>query len=174
VDPIESSVTVGRPRGEVFEYLLDVANHPEFSDHYVREYHLTREDSFGVGAGARFRIPRPLNRFDWAELTITDVEESRRIVQRGRCGKYNRIRIVSIWTVEPAHAGATRVTVTTETEPKYPSDRLMEALGKRAWRRGQRKALKRLRAVLEEGRERGRRATIAGGGPRKPASQFRL
>ncbi|HEX8205856.1 MAG TPA: SRPBCC family protein [Solirubrobacteraceae bacterium] len=174
MDPIESSITVGRPRGEVFEYLADVANHSEFSDHYLSEVHMTREDTYGLGAGARFRIPRPLNRFDWAELTITDVEEPRRIVQKGRGGKYNRIRIVSIWTLEPAHGGATRVTVTTETEPVFPSDKLMEALGKRTWRRGQRKALKRLRAILEEGRERGRRATIAAGGPRKPASQFRL
>ena len=174
MDPISASVTVGRPRGEVFEYLADVANHPEFADHYVREYHLTREDSYGIGAGARFRVPTPFNRFDWAELTITDAEEPRRIVMKGRGGKYNRIRYVSIWTLEPAHAGATRVSVTTESEPKYPSDRLIEAFGKRTWHRGQRKALKRLRSILEEGRERGRRATIAAGGPRKPASQFRL
>ena len=174
MDPIESSITVGRPRGEVFEYLADVANHWEFTDHYVREVHMTREDTYGVGAGSRFRVPTPLNRFDWAELTITDVDDQRRIVQKGRGGKYNRIRIVSIWTLEPAHGGATRVTLTTETQPHFPSDKLMEALGKRRLKRGQRKSLKRLRAILEEGRERGRRATIAAGGARKPASQFRL
>ncbi len=174
MDPIESSVTVGRPRGEVFEYLADVANHPEFSDHYVREFHLTREDTYGVGAGARFRVPAPFNRFDWAELTITDVEEPRRIVMKGRGGKYNRIRSVAIWTLEPAGAHGTRVTYTFETEPKYPSDRLIEALGRGRVRRAQRKALKRLRSILEEGRERGRRATIAAGGARKPASQYRL
>ena len=39
-----------------------------------------------------------------------------------------------------------------------PSDRLMESLGRRRIKRCQRKALKRLRAILEEGRERGRRA----------------
>ena len=173
MDAIEASVTIGRPRGEVFEYLADVANHWEFTDHYVREVHMTREDTFGIGAGSRFRVPSPFNRFDWAELTITDIEEQRRIVMRGRGGKYNRIRIVSIWTLEPAHGG-TRVTLTTETEPKFPSDRLIEALGKGTWRRGQRRALRRLRSILEEGRERGRRATIAAGGPRKPAPQFRL
>ena len=52
MDPIESSVTVGRPRGEVFEYLADVANHWEFTDHYVREVHMTREDTYGIGAGS--------------------------------------------------------------------------------------------------------------------------
>jgi uncharacterized membrane protein len=174
VDPIESSVVVDRPREEVYEYLADVANHPEFADHYVREFHLTREDTYGVGAGARFRVPTPFNRFDWAELTITDAERPRRIVQKGRGGKYNRIRSVAIYTLEPAGGHGTRVTLSYETEPRFPSDRLIEALGRRRVKRGQRRALKRLRAILEEGRERGRRASIAAGGPRKPASQFRL
>jgi uncharacterized protein YndB with AHSA1/START domain len=174
VDPIEASVVVDRPREEVFEYLADVANHSEFSDHYIREVHMTREDTFGVGAGMRFRLPTPLNRFDWADLTITDAEQPRRIVAKGRGGKYNRIRRLSIYELEPAGPSSTRVTLTTETEPRFPSDRLIEALGRGRVRRGQRRALKRLRSILEEGRERGRRATIAGGGPRKPASQFRL
>jgi uncharacterized protein YndB with AHSA1/START domain len=174
MDPISSSVLIDRPREEVYEYLSDVANHWEFTDHYIREVHMTREDTFGVGAGMRFRVPTPLNRFDWAELTITDMEAPRRIVERGRGGKYNRIRIVTIYTLEPAGAGSTRVTLTSETEPKLPSDRLMEALARVPLRRRQRKSLKRLRSILEEGRERGRRATIAAGGARKPASQFRL
>ena len=62
-----------------------------------------------------------------------------------------------------------------ETEPpRLPSDRIMEAIGRRWFKRNQGKALKRLRSILEEGRGRGARATIAAGGPRKPASQFRL
>jgi uncharacterized protein YndB with AHSA1/START domain len=174
MDPVTASVIVDRPREEIYEYLSDIANHWEFTDHYFREVHMTREDTYGIGAGMRFRIPTPFNRFDWAELTITDMEPPRRIVERGRGGKYNRIRIVAVYTLEPAGAGGTRVTLTTETQPRLPSDRIIEAFARGRVRRGQRKALKRLRSILEEGRERGRRATIAAGGPRKPASQFRL
>ena len=174
MDPIVSSVLIDRPREEIFEYLADVANHWEFKAHFVQEFHLTREDTYGVGAGARYRVPTPLNRFDWAEATITDADPPRRLVEKGRAGKFNRIRWVGIWTLEPAGAGGTRVGFSFETQPRFPSDRLMEALGRRSVKRGQRKALKRLRAILEEGRERGRRGTIAAGGPRKPASQFRL
>jgi uncharacterized protein YndB with AHSA1/START domain len=174
MDPITSSVVVDRPREEVFEYLADIANHWEFTDHYIREVHMTREDTYGIGAGMRFRVPTPLNRFDWAEVTITDADPPRRIVEKGRGGKYNRIRMVLVYTLEPAGGHGTRVTLTTETEPKYPSDRLMEALARGPLKRRQRKALKRLRSILEEDRERGRRATIAAGGARKPASQFRL
>ena len=174
MDPITSSVLIARPREEVFEYLADVANHLEFKDHFVREFHLTREDTYGLGAGARFRVPTPLNRFDWSEATITDLERPRRLVEKGRAGKFNRIRHVSIWTLEPGSADGTRVTLSFETEPVFPSDRLIERLARGRVKRGQRRALKRLRAILEEGRERGPRATIAAGGARKPASQFRL
>ena len=175
MDPVVSSVLIDRPREEVFEYLADIANRPEFTDHYLSEFHLTREETYGRGAGVRFRIDRPFHRFDWADLTITDVEPPRRIVERGRTGKFNRIRMINDWTLEQGPGGGTQVTLKTETDPVMPSDKLLEALAGRRWfRRRQGKALRRLRSILEEGRDRGRRATIAAGGPRKPASQFRL
>ena len=92
MDPTTVSVTVARPREEVFEYLADVANHAEFTDHFLVDWHLTREDSYGEGAGARFRVKMPGNRFNWAEATFIEVEPPYRIVERGRTGKYNRIR----------------------------------------------------------------------------------
>jgi len=175
VDPISTDVLINRPREELFEYLLDISNLWEFTDHYLQEFHLTREDTYGVGAGARFRVDAPFQRFDWADATITDVEPPRRIVLKGRGGKYNRIRSVWIFTLEEAAGGSTEVTWVTETEPKFPSDKFLEALaGARWYRRRQTRALKRLRSIFEEDRERGRRGTIAGGGARKPASQFRL
>jgi len=173
LDPIRNSVIVERPREEVFEYLADVANHAEFSDHYLEQFRLTREDSYGKGAGARFRVPAPLNRFSWADVTIVDLDPPRRLVLAGRTGKYNRIRLLTDYVLEQGPGGGTRVTLVTETIPKYPSDRIMEAIGKGWLKRKQRKALRRLRSILEEGEGRGARATIAGG-PRKPASQFRL
>lgn len=174
MDPVSNSVVVDKSPEEVFAYLVDVANHAEFTDHYLEQYRLTREDSIGVGAGARFRLDAPLNRFSWADVTIVEADAPRLIVQRGRTGKFNRVRLVSTWEIEPS-AGSTRVTLTTETErPRLPSDRIMEVIARRWFKRNQRKAVKRLQAILEEGRSRGARATIAAGGPRKPASQFRL
>ena len=53
-------------------------------------------------------------------------------------------------------------------------DRFLESLGqRRALHRGWRKALRRMQAILEDGRDRGARATIAGG-PRKPATGLRV
>jgi uncharacterized protein YndB with AHSA1/START domain len=173
LDPVSSSVIIDRPPEVVFDYLVDVANHAEFTDHYLKDFRLTREDSIGRGAGARFRVDAPLNRFSWADITVVEASP-RRIVQRGRTGKYNRIRLVATYELEPS-GGSTRVTLTTETEqPRLPSDKIMEAIARRWFKRKQRRAVKRLAAILEEGRSRGARATIAAGGPRKPASQFRL
>jgi uncharacterized protein YndB with AHSA1/START domain len=174
VDPVSSEITIARPRDEVFEYLADMANHPEFTDHYLVDWHLTREDSYGEGAGARFRVKAPLSRFGYADSTFTEVEAPRRIVERGRSGKYNRTLTRGVYELEEASPGHTRVRFTLETKPKLLSDRMMESLGARGWfKRKNGKALRRLRAILEDGVERGQRATVAGGA-RKPASAYRF
>jgi uncharacterized protein YndB with AHSA1/START domain len=164
MDPVTVEVTIARPREEVFEYLADIANHAEFCDHYLVEWHLTREDPYGAGAGARFRVSAPLSRFPWADVTFAEVERPWRIVETGRSGKYNRVRTLGTFELEPAPGDTTRVTFTIETEPVMLSDKLLEALGARAWLRRQNgKALRRLRSILEEDRGRGRRATVAAG-----------
>jgi uncharacterized protein YndB with AHSA1/START domain len=162
VDPITVSTTIAKPREEVFEYLANIANHPEFTDHYLVDWHLTREDPYGKGAGARFRIKAPLSRFSWADVTFAEVQPPFRIVERGRGGKFKRIRMIGTYTLSPGPGGTTKVEYTMETEPVMLSDRLMESLGGRSWTRRQAaKALRRLRTILEEGRDRGHRATVA-------------
>jgi uncharacterized protein YndB with AHSA1/START domain len=162
VDPVTVSTTISKPREEVFEYLADIANHAEFTDHYLVNWHLTRVDSYGQGAGARFRINAPFNRFSWGDVTLSEVDPPRRIVERGRSGKFNRIRMIGTYTLSPGPSGTTKVEYTLETLPVMPSDKLMEALGGRAWTRRQlAKSMRRLRTILEEGRLRGRRPTVA-------------
>ncbi|MDQ6815901.1 MAG: SRPBCC family protein [Actinomycetota bacterium] len=157
------STSVAKPREEVFEYLADISNHPEFSDHYLVDWHLTREDPYGSGAGARFRMKAPLQRFAWADVTMAELQPPFRIVERGRGGKFNRVRMLGTYTLSPAPGGTTKVQYTLETDPVMPSDKLMEALGGRAWNRRQAaKAMRRLRSILEDDRDRGRKASVAG------------
>jgi uncharacterized protein YndB with AHSA1/START domain len=171
VDPVSVSIVVSAPRERVFDYLQDIANHPEFTDHYLVDWHLTRIDSVGRGAGARFRVEAPGVRFSWAEVTFSEVDRPHRIVEVGRTGKENRIRTLGVYELTPAPAAATRVRFTVETFPPKLSDRLLEALGARRWTRRQNlRALRRLRGILER-LERGdgatagpsRRVTVAGG-----------
>jgi uncharacterized protein YndB with AHSA1/START domain len=161
MDPITVSTTIAKPRELVFEYLADIANHPEFTDHYLVDWHLTRVDPYGVGAGARFRIKAPMNRFAWADMTFAELQPPFRIIEHGRGGKYNRIRMLGTYTLSPGPGGTTKVQYTLETVPVQLSDKLMEAFGGRAWSRRQAaKAMRRLRAILEENRDRGQRASV--------------
>ncbi len=162
MDPITVSATIAKPREQVFAYLADIANHAEFTDHYLVDWRLTREDSYGPGAGARFKIKAPLSRFSWADMTFAEVQAPFRIVERGRGGKYNRVRMIGTYTLSPGPSGTTRVEYTFETEPPLLSDRLLEALGGRIWNRRQAaRAMRRLRTILEENRERGDRVSVA-------------
>jgi uncharacterized protein YndB with AHSA1/START domain len=164
VNPLTVSTYIAKPREEVFEYLADIANHAEFTDHYLVDWHLLREDPYGVGAGARFRIKAPLSRFSWADVSLAEVTPPYRIVERGRGGKFNRIRMLGTYTLSPAAGDTTKVEYTLETEPPMLSDKIMEALGGRVWvRRQAGKAMRRLRTILEEDRDRGHRPSIAAG-----------
>lgn len=163
MDPVTLQVTIDRPREEVFDYLADVANHPEFCDHYLKDWHLTRIDSSGTGAGARFRVDNRLHRFGWADMTLIDVQRPWRIAAAGRGGKYNRIKTFQTWELDPASGGGTRLEWTFETEPPMSTDKLLEAFGYRRWsRRRAKRALKRLQSILEDNRGRGSRATVGG------------
>ncbi len=164
MDPLTVSVVVDRPREQVFDYLQDIANHSEFTDHYLVDWHLTRIDSVGLGAGARFRVKAPGARFSWGDVTFAEVERPHRIVEVGRTGKTNRVRTQGVYELAPAAGGTTRVQFTLETVPATFSDRLLESLGARSWMRRQNtRAMRRLRSILEQGEGRGRRVTVAGG-----------
>jgi uncharacterized protein YndB with AHSA1/START domain len=164
VEPFTVTTTISAPRERVFEYLADIANHAEFTDHYLVDWHLTRIDPYGSGAGARFRIKAPLNRFSWADVTIAECQPPFRIVEHGRGGKFNRIRMLGTYTLSPGPGETTKVEYTLETMPSQISDRLLDTLGGRVWSRRQAaKAMRRLRSILEEDRGRGRRTSVATG-----------
>lgn len=166
METVTASVTIDRPRDEVFAYLLDIANLPEFTDHFWVDWRLTREDPFGRGAGARFRVDMRRNRFSWADLTYVEVEAPRRIVAAGRGGKGNDVRMRSVFVVDSGAGGTTRVTWAVETRPTTLGGRIAEGFQRQRpfYKRRLSRALKRLRGILEEDRDRGARATIAASG----------
>jgi hypothetical protein len=164
VDPFTVSTNISLPREQVFHYLADIANHAEFTDHYLVDWHLTRVDSRGEGAGARFRIKAPLARFAWADFTLAELQSPFKIVERGRGGKFNRIKMIGTYEIFEGHGGVTRVDYTYETDARLPSDVIPEILGGRGWtKRKAKKSLRRLRSILEEDRSRGKRPSVAAG-----------
>lgn len=175
MEPITLTTTIAKPREEVFEYLADVANHAEFSDHCMIDWHLTREDSYGRGAGARFRVKSRFDRFSYGDVTLAELEPPERIVATGRGGRFNRIHTRSVWTLEEDGPDRTNVTFETQSTPVMKSDEILEKLLRlrTTTTRCHKRALERLRSILESGDGRGQRATLSGGA-RKPATGFRL
>ncbi len=157
------STSIEAPREDVFDYLADIANHSEFTDHYLVDWHLTREDSVGRGAGARFRVKAPGNRFGWGDMTLAELERPYRIVEVGRSGKGNRVRMVGVYELVAGSAHSTRVTFTLRTEPATLSDRMMEQMGGRLWlKRQSTRGLRRLREIIEGTGRPTPRVSIAG------------
>ncbi len=77
--PITVSVSIGRPRQEVFDHLNVLANHEAFCDHFLVDWQLSGPPA-GVGGKVRFRALAP-GRSEWAELTVVAVEEPSRTVE---------------------------------------------------------------------------------------------
>ena len=159
---------ISAPREEVYALIADVAMRPAWCDHFMKDYRLLTPRSVGVGAGGRFRLDW-LGGTRYVEFTIVAERSPRRIVEEGRTGRLGRTRYGAEYELTSPSAGLTRVALTLWTEPENPVERFREALGFRSFMRGRsRRALERLRTVLEEG---GRGplsyATIAGYEPRK-------
>jgi uncharacterized protein YndB with AHSA1/START domain len=149
--PITLSRTVDAPRERVFTYLSDIANHAEFSDHYLSEFRLERLDSSGLGAAARWRMDFPLAR-RWGDATITEIEPPHLIVLEGSSGRFGRIKTRAEYRLVPAGGDMTRVDYRYESETSNPVDRFKESLGMRGWlRRKARRGLARMARVIEEG-----------------------
>jgi uncharacterized protein YndB with AHSA1/START domain len=162
--PVSAEIEIDVPRQRAFEAIADLSLRPAFTDHFLTDFHLTRIESTGVGAGARFRIAvRP--RRIWMDTTIAESDEPHRLVEHGRGGRVNRIPSTTLWELTEGPGALTKVRVSYWTEPSNPIDRALELLSgasipyERRWR----EALRRLREQLESGELDRRRLALAGG-----------
>jgi uncharacterized protein YndB with AHSA1/START domain len=161
--PISAEIEIDVPRERVFELLSDLSARPSFTDHFLTDFHLTRLQPNGVGAGARFRVNAPL-RSPWMDTTIVELEQPFRIVERGQGGRVNRIPNHTVWELVGGAGSLTLVRFSHWTEPKA-LDRGVEVLSagsvwqERRWRQ----ALRRLRDNLEAERVDFDRIAVAGG-----------
>jgi uncharacterized protein YndB with AHSA1/START domain len=152
--PISAEIEIDASREAAFELLSDLARRPTFTDHFLTGFRLTRIDARGEGAGARFRVEAPLR-----------LDEPFKIEERGAGGRSNRIPTHTVWEIEPGKAGMTLVRLTHWTAPTEHIDKLVESLswGAHFQRKGWKRALERLRDILEAEGPGGERIAVAGG-----------
>ena len=164
--PVSAEVEIDVPRQSVFDAIADLALRPAFTDHFLTGFRLTRIESTGVGAGARFRIAvRP--RRVWADTTIVEAEGPHRLVEHGRGGRANRIPSTTLWELTEGPGSLTKVRVSYWTEPTNPVDRALELLSAASipYERRWHEALRRLREQLESGALTAPGMAVAGGNP---------
>lgn len=164
--PVSAEIEIDVPRERAFAAISDLSLRPAFTDHFLTDFHLTRIDPRGVGAGARFRFAvRP--RRVWMDTAIAELDEPHRLIEHGRGGRGNRIPSTTLWELTEGPGALTKVRVSYWTEPKNPVDRALELLSgasvpyERRWR----EALRRLRELLESGELESGRLAVAGGNP---------
>lgn len=162
--PISAEIEIDAPRERVFATIADLALRPSFTDHFLTDFHLTRLESTGVGAGARFRVASPL-RSVWMDTTIAELEAPHKLLERGRGGRTNRISVTTVWELTEGAGLLSKVRLSRWTEPPNPLDRALELVAANSvWeQRGWREALRRLRDQLENDKDALAPIAVAGG-----------
>lgn len=148
--PIRIHTHISAPREAVFDLLADMSARPGWTDHYLKDFRLQSPRSSGVGAAARYRLDAPLDR-RWGEVEVIEADRPRRVVEATRSGRLSGTRGEVAYELTPQGRSLTRVDMTVWTEGGTARERVKEKLGARRWlRRQSRKALGRLRTILEE------------------------
>jgi hypothetical protein len=167
--PVSATISIDVSREEVHQLLADLSSRPAFTDHFIDEFRLERMEPAGVGAAARFRVPK---RKLWIETVIVENEAPHRLLERGRGGRLDRIPVSTAWSlVEGPGSRGCEVTVTFVTEPVAITDRVTDAMarmrGIEGWYRRQwARALSRLKDLAESSQEPDR--LVVAGADRNP------
>lgn len=142
---LTSSVTIDRPREEVFAYLDVLANHEPFNDHFMVDWEVSGPPS-GVGATVSLRVDAP-GRAVRLEMRVTVSEAPTRIVEES-VSVDGRRRNRGTYLLADSPDGGTVVTFRLEQLGRPVIDRLLAPLSRRWLQRATDRALRRLDVLL--------------------------
>src|SRR5215213_8981604 len=108
--PVGAEIEIDVSRERAFERVADLALRPSFTDHFIGDFHLTRIESRGVGAGARFRLALAPRRV-WMDTAIVESIAPHKLLERGQGGRANRIPTTTVWEVLEGSGSLVRVKV---------------------------------------------------------------
>ncbi|HET9120752.1 MAG TPA: SRPBCC family protein [Solirubrobacterales bacterium] len=140
--PVTVSVDVDTPRDEVFDFLDVMANHEQFTDHFMVDWELSGPPR-GVGAKANLRV-KATGEKDRTDIEVVEVDAGRRIVEEGTGGTRGRRRTRGTYLLEDLPGGGTRIEFTLEFLSLPTGEKLMGPLQRAYLKRVNGKSLKRL------------------------------
>ena len=144
---VSVSVFISAPRERIYDFVVDLAARPAFTDHYLGDLRPGPGQLVRQGRRGPLRA-QPAASSERGELAIVEADRPRRIVEEGRLGRLGRSRFVAVYEFTP-EAGGTRVELTTLSDP-VGFDRVRQAGVHRWMRRKTMTSLKRLRAIFED------------------------
>jgi Polyketide cyclase / dehydrase and lipid transport len=136
--PIEAEVVVAADQGTVFDYLARLDNHWRLMDGSVEVLSLDGDGEDGPDR-AVVRLHGPLGMRRTVHTRVLELEPPR--VLRGRAGigpRSNGGRVTEgevTWTIDLLDEGGTRVHLSASVRSAAVGDRIVLALGGRAWMR---------------------------------------
>ena len=148
--PVTATVTVPQPRAEVYDFLDVLANHEQFTDHFLVDWELSGPVA-GVGAKARMRVKSP-GPDDWIDMTVISGERPRTTTEES-IGAKGRRRTRGTYTLEELPGGGTHITFELQWLEAPLSERLMAPITRSVVSRANAKSLRRLVDVLAGKRE---------------------
>jgi uncharacterized protein YndB with AHSA1/START domain len=144
---ITVSTTINRPREEVYDLLDDITAHEQFTDHFMIDWHPTREDPRGVGAGVR--VKGKMGPHPDMEITVVEASRPERIVENGRSGKGLKRHTAGTYTLEPTQDGGTLVTFRLDIELAGFGDRVQWPVMRSYLQKQNARAMERLKELME-------------------------
>jgi hypothetical protein len=144
--PVSVSVTVAKPREEVFDFIDVLANHASYLDHMFVDWKFSGPGR-GVGARARARVEAPASR-EIAEFEVVESERPSRTVEEG-VSAHGKRETRGTYTLEELSEGRTRVSFEMEWLKAPRTERLAPAVTRAFLRRALGKGLKRLAKEVE-------------------------
>jgi hypothetical protein len=148
MDPVTVSVTVAKPREEVFDHLDVLANHAPFLDHMYKKWTYSGPPR-GVGAKGQATVSAP-GSSEVAEFEVVESVRPEKIVEAGVSAKGNR-RTRGTYSFEQLADGGTRIEFELAWTEVPRSERILPPLSRAFLRRALGKAMRRLAKELEQG-----------------------
>jgi hypothetical protein len=145
--PVRVAIEVPQSREKVYDFLDVLGNHEQFTDHFLVDWELSGPPS-GIGAKARMKV-KAGGRKDPLDMEVVAVERPRMTAEESVSAKGRR-RTRGTYRLEERPDDGTIIEFELEWLESTLLDRLTAPIARSVVRKGNLRALQRLRVRLEE------------------------